>query len=169
MTSPSDDGPPQVRFHKGELILPTIALEYPAVRASPTWLVPRAWSGPNQSCPWCHERGHGLIGGGCRWRPGENGTADPAPCPTCSHPKSEHGVHGLVYCANCRRGVRVPTSDIKGKAIWNDAGPPNAQWAWDVMLDKQREWLEENHPEWIDWMEDHRRRYGQPGNMGTSW
>ncbi len=157
---PSDDGPPKCRFHKGELILPTIALEWPAVRASPTWLVPRAWSGPELSCPWCHEQRHGLLGY-CRWRPGNNETADLGPCPTCSHPKSDHGVHGLTYCANCLRSVRVTTYDDRSTPIWHDSGPPNAQWAWDPTLPKQREWLEENQPEWIKWMEDHAKRYAR--------
>jgi hypothetical protein len=160
LSTKTDDGPPKCRFHKGELILPTIALEWPAVRASPTWLVPRAWSGPELSCPWCHTQGHGLLGY-CRWRPANDATCDQTPCPTCSHPQADHGVHGIVYCSNCRRGVRVPTADHKGVAFWNDDGPPNSQWAWRPMNDGQRRWLKENHPEWIDWMEEHRRRYEQ--------
>lgn len=124
------------------------------VRASATWLVPRAWSGPGMTCPHCHGPQSELC---CNSPDGVSFTST-LQC----KPQDHHGIGGLMFCGQCGGAVRVITADEHSVAVWNDGGPPHSEWAWMELHETQHAWMEEEHPGWPIWMERQRELYGLP-------
>lgn len=99
--------PAKIRFEGGahpRFILERVAV-WPQVRGNATWLVPPRHSGPNYSCPYCHEdHPIALV---CDDRPEQALSDYDELCPVCNLPLAFHGILGVVFCRGCGGALRV--------------------------------------------------------------